>query len=33
MSAHPVSDLVNSVKNDSPVCVEPARVLEQGLLF
>lgn len=33
MYAHPVSDLVNSVKNDSPLCVEPARAPEQGLLF
>lgn len=37
MSAYEVSDLVNSVKNDSAACIEPARAsaqaLEQGRLF
>jgi putative SOS response-associated peptidase YedK len=33
MSAYAVSQLVNSVKNDSPECIEPAPVMDQGLLF
>ncbi|MFY9569979.1 MAG: SOS response-associated peptidase, partial [Blastocatellia bacterium] len=33
MSAYQVSTLVNSVKNDSPQCIEPASDLTQPLLF
>jgi putative SOS response-associated peptidase YedK len=33
MSAYEVSNLVNSVKNDSPACIEPAQALEQRRLF
>jgi putative SOS response-associated peptidase YedK len=33
MAAYRVSSLVNSVKNDSPECVEPASGLKQPLLF
>lgn len=33
MAAHTVSQLVNSVKNDSPECIEPAEVMGQPLLF
>jgi putative SOS response-associated peptidase YedK len=33
MSAYAVSQLVNSVKNDSPECIEPAPVSDQPLLF
>lgn len=33
MAAFRVSSLVNSVKNDSPECIEPASALEQPLLF
>lgn len=33
MDAYPVSNLVNSVKNDSPECIEPAADRSQPLLF
>jgi putative SOS response-associated peptidase YedK len=33
MSAYTVSSLVNSVKNDSPECIEPVSELKQPLLF
>lgn len=33
MAAYQVSSLVNSVKNDSPECIEPASALTQPLLF
>ena len=33
MSAYVVSNLVNSVKNDSPECIEPASVMGQPSLF
>ena len=33
MNAYPVSTLVNSVKNDSPECIEPAAVMGQPSLF
>ena len=33
MDAYTVSNLVNSVKNDSPECIEPAKVMGQPLLF
>ena len=33
MAAYTVSKLVNSVKNDSPECIEPASVMGQPLLF
>ena len=33
MAAYTVSKLVNSVKNDSPECIEPAAVMGQPLLF
>jgi len=33
MFAHPVSKLVNSVKNDSPECIEPVAVVSQPTLF
>ena len=33
MSAYAVSQLVNSVKNDSPECIEPVPVMDQPLLF
>jgi putative SOS response-associated peptidase YedK len=33
MAAYQVSSLVNSVKNDSPECIEPASGLTQPLLF
>ena len=33
MAAHTVSMLVNSVKNDSPECIEPASVMGQPTLF
>lgn len=33
MAAYAVSTLVNSVKNDSPECIEPASAMGQPLLF
>jgi putative SOS response-associated peptidase YedK len=33
MAAHSVSSLVNSVKNDSPQCIEPASEVSERLLF
>jgi putative SOS response-associated peptidase YedK len=33
MAAYTVSKLVNSVKNDSPECIEPAADMDQPLLF
>lgn len=33
MTAYQVSSLVNSVKNDSPECIEPASAVKQPLLF
>jgi putative SOS response-associated peptidase YedK len=33
MDAYTVSDGVNSVKNDSPECIEPVTVLGQQSLF
>jgi putative SOS response-associated peptidase YedK len=33
MSAYAVSQLVNSVKNDSPECIEPVPVMDQPPLF
>lgn len=33
MDAYTVSNLVNSVKNDSPECIQPAKVMGQPLLF
>jgi len=33
MTAHTVSKLVNSVKNDSPECIEPVAVMGQPTLF
>jgi putative SOS response-associated peptidase YedK len=33
MEAYPVSSLVNSVKNDSPACIDPISVSEQSLLL
>ncbi|HEV8486039.1 MAG TPA: SOS response-associated peptidase [Blastocatellia bacterium] len=33
MEAYPVSSLVNSVKNDSPACIEPVEVEQPRLLF
>jgi putative SOS response-associated peptidase YedK len=33
MSAHTVSKLVNSVKNDSPECIEPVEFVDQPTLF
>ncbi len=33
MDAYPVSSLVNSVKNDSPACIDRVSVQEQPLLF
>ena len=33
MAAYTVSNLVNSVKNDSPACIEPAAAMRQPLLF
>ena len=33
MEAYTVSSLVNSVKNDSPECIEPVQVEEPRLLF
>ncbi|MEK6320732.1 MAG: SOS response-associated peptidase [Acidobacteriota bacterium] len=33
MAAYTVSSLVNSVKNDSPECIEPASAVRQPLLF
>ena len=33
MSAHTVSKMVNSVKNDSPECIEPVEIMGQKTLF
>jgi putative SOS response-associated peptidase YedK len=33
MKSYPVSTLVNSVKNDSPACIEPTPVVESWRLF
>ncbi len=33
MASYTVSTLVNSVKNDSPECIEPASVIGQASLF
>jgi putative SOS response-associated peptidase YedK len=33
MASYTVSKLVNSVKNDTPECIEPAAVMGQPLLF
>jgi putative SOS response-associated peptidase YedK len=33
MAAHTVSSLVNSVKNDSPQCIEPTSAVNEPLLF